>query len=58
MAQLVEILPHGSQKSIMTADDSGLFTKEVNLRLAKCLLVFNGRLASLVKEATGHQQPW
>ena len=35
-----------------------LFTKEVNLRLVKCPLVFNGRLAnrgvtSLVKEATG-----
>ena len=35
------------------------FTKEVNPRLAKCPLVFNGRLAnhgltSLVKEATDH----
>ena len=35
-------------------------TKEVNWRLAKRPLVFNGRLAnhqstSLVKEATGHQ---
>ena len=34
------------------------FTKEVNLRLAKCRLIFNGRLAkrgltSLVKEVTG-----
>ena len=34
------------------------FTKEVNLKLAKCPLVYNGRLAnrgltSLVKEATG-----
>ena len=38
------------------------FTKEVNPRLAKPLLVFNGRLAnrwltSLVKEATGDISP-
>ena len=37
------------------------FTKEVNSRLAKRPLVFNGRLAnrgltSLVKEATGREQ--
>ena len=37
------------------------FSKEVNPRLAKRPLVFNGRLAkrgltSLVKEATGHHQ--
>ena len=36
------------------------FTKEVNLWLAKCPLIFNGhlanhRLTSFVKEATGHQ---
>ena len=38
------------------------FTIEVNPQLAKCPLIFNGRLAdhgltSLVKEATGHQYP-
>ena len=39
------------------------FIKEVNSRLAKHPLIFNGRLAnreltSLVKETTGHLQVW
>ena len=49
--------PYRIKLSLSSPTVSGLFTKEVNLRLAKRPLKFNGRLAnrgltSLVKDAT------